>query len=100
MNASTGICCIQAFPPAVTGTTPTPVNVALRASQANFAMAIGGGLDIKLSKTVILRAMQLDYYLTRFETPNLNNPAAPFSNKNQNNLRFATGLVFNFGGEK
>jgi hypothetical protein len=100
MNANTGICCLQTFPAAPSGTTPPAINVALRASQANFAMAIGGGLDIKLSRTVILRAMQLDYFLTRFETPNLNNPGAPFSNRNQNNLRFATGFAFNFGGER
>jgi opacity protein-like surface antigen len=68
-------------------------------SQANFAMAIGGGLDIKLSKRILLRPIQLDYYLTRFETKDLENLVnGTTSNKNQNNLRFATGVAFNFGG--
>ena len=70
------------------------------ASQANFAMAIGGGIDIKLSKGVYLRAMQIDYFLTRFQDLGL--PTALFGeaskNRNQNNLRFATGIGFNFGG--
>jgi hypothetical protein len=104
MHASTGECCLQATLPSVNplppGTTPATVPLEIRASQSNFAMAIGGGLDIKLGKTVVLRAMQLDYFLTRFETPNLHDPSLPFTNKNQNNLRFATGLVFNFGGAK
>jgi len=65
-----------------------------------FAMAAGGGLDIKLSKLITLRPIQLDYYLTRFEVPNVTLPAgstAP-SARNQNNLRYAAGIQFTFGG--
>jgi len=71
-------------------------------SQANFAMAVGGGIDIKLSKKVILRPVQVDYYLTRFETPTflLIGTGAPTTNKNQNNIRYAAGIMFTFGGEK
>jgi hypothetical protein len=71
------------------------------ASQVNFAMAVGGGIDIRLSRKVLLRPVQVDYYLTRFETPTfLEGPGASTTNKNQNNIRYAAGVVFTFGGEK
>jgi len=69
-------------------------------SQNNFAMAAGGGLDIKLNHAVTLRPIQLDYLLTRFEAPNLADITGPTSNRNQNDLRFATGLMFTFGGSR
>ena len=66
----------------------------------NFAMAIGGGLDIKLSRHVTLRPIQADYYLTRFRTPDFLSPTGTTSNKNQNDFRYAAGIAFSFGGEK
>jgi opacity protein-like surface antigen len=82
-------------------TLPTPSsNGRYEASQSNFGMAIGGGLDIKMTKRVTLRPIQLDYYLTRFQTSSIeeliNNTS---SNKNQNNLRYAAGLMFSFGAK-
>lgn len=84
-------------PPIYTGTTP-PARYS--ASTNNFAMAIGGGLDIKLSKLVTLRPMQIDYYLTRIEAPNVTVPLGTTnpSARNQNNFQYAAGIVFNFGG--
>src|ERR1700752_4091121 len=52
------------------GYTPTPGQpISLRASAAQtaFAMAVGGGLDIKLSHHVTFRPIGLDYYLTRLQ---------------------------------
>jgi len=86
-KAHTSICCVA-------NTNGTRAST----DQHNFAMAVGGGLDIKLSHAILLRPIQLDYFLTRFETPDLTNPAAPFSNRNQHNLRYAAGIAFNFGG--
>lgn len=82
----------------VTGATPP---ARYTASTNTFAMAVGGGLDIKLSRTVILRPIQLDYYLTRFEAPDVTQPPGTTSPRarNQNNLRYAAGIAFNFGGE-
>jgi opacity protein-like surface antigen len=79
--------------------TPTSANcgTTLGASQNNFGMAIGGGLNIKMTKRFEIRPVQLDYMLTRFETINLANPSAPTQNHNQNNLRYSAGLVINFG---
>ena len=69
-------------------------------SQASFAMAAGGGLDIQINKYVLFRPVQIDYYLTDFNTPNLfpapGQPPVTTSNKIQNNLRYAAGIVFTF----
>lgn len=58
-------------------------------SSTAFATAIGGGLDVKLGRHLAVRAIQGDYFLTRFTNP-LN---ARFS---QNNFRLSTGLVLRF----
>lgn len=63
------------------------------ASQTAFAMAVGGGLDIKISKHLNFRPIGLDYYLTRlqnFRTANDNN---------QHNLRYIAGINFTFGAQ-
>ena len=66
-----------------------------------WAMAIGGGLDIKISKSMTLRPVQVDYYLTRFEAPDVTQPIGTTNPRarNQNDIRFAAGIVFNFGAE-
>ncbi len=46
-----------------------------------FAMALGGGLDIKLHNNLAVRLFQTDYVLTRFD------------DNNQHNFRVSTGLV-------
>jgi len=82
--------------PTPTSTTPTTTRVG--ASQDTFAMAAGGGLDIKLNHHLMLRPIQLDYVLTRLEDFGLS--GTPSQNRNQNNLRYAAGLIFTFGGER
>ena len=64
-----------------------------------FAMAVGGGIDIKMGKWMTLRPVQIDYLLTRFELPDVTQPAGatPNSARNQNNFRYAAGIGFNFG---
>jgi len=79
-----------------------PSNGRYKGSQTSFAMAVGGGIDIKLSKAVTFRPVQIDYYLTRFEAPEVVVPTD--SNlktaRNQNNFRYAAGIQFTFGGER
>jgi len=53
-----------------------------------FAAVVGGGLDWKLSEHFSLRAIEADYYFTRF-----NNSV----NDRQNNFRIGAGLIFRFG---
>jgi hypothetical protein len=69
-------------------------------NQAAFAMPVGGGLDIKISRMISFRPIQLDYFLTRFEAPNVTVPPGTTAKdaRNQNNLRYAAGISFNFGG--
>jgi len=50
-----------------------------------FAAAVGGGLDIPLSKMIAIRAIQADYLMTRFDQAG------------QNNARLSAGIVFRFG---
>ena len=92
------------LPPNPTSITPTPgSNGRYQASQANFGMAIGGGLDVHLHKRFTLRPIQLDYYLTRFQTKtfeDLIDGNTTSTNKNQNNLRYAAGVMFSWGSRK
>jgi opacity protein-like surface antigen len=54
-------------------------------SDSSFGMALGGGLDVKLSEHVAIRAIQLDYLRTGF------------FNETQNKGRLSVGVVFRFG---
>ncbi len=69
--------------------TPTPAGLAGSANA--FAMAAGGGVDVKIMRHVALRLVQADYYLTRFDNS---------VNDHQNNLRIGAGLVFRFGRQR
>ena len=68
-----------------TGSTVGPNNNA-------FAMAIGGGFDIRVNKTISIRPFEMDYLLTRFGSSLI-----PGGNHNQNNFRYNAGVVFTFG---
>jgi hypothetical protein len=57
-------------------------------SSNSFAAAFGGGIDVRLSRTVSLRAIQADYVLTHFRD------LADGGRHNQNNIRVSTGVVF------
>ncbi len=53
-----------------------------------FAMAVGGGIDIPVTKMIAIRPAGLDYLMTRF-----NNPFT--GTNNQHNFRYTAGVVFN-----
>lgn len=55
-----------------------------------FAMALGGGLDFKVTHKIAIRLGEFDYLLTRFNNPVTQN------NNNQNNFRYNAGVVFQF----
>jgi len=63
---------------------------ALGESDNNFAWALGGGVDAKLTKHVAVRAFQADYILVRVRQPVIRD--------NSHNFRLSTGLVFRWGG--
>lgn len=54
-------------------------------SDSSFGMALGGGIDIKITDTFAIRAVQIDYLRTRF------------FNEIQNKGRISLGVVFHFG---
>jgi opacity protein-like surface antigen len=55
-----------------------------------FALAIGGGVDIKATEHIAIRLVDADYELTRFGN-NFTN-----GNNSQSNFRFQTGVQFRF----
>ncbi len=66
----------------------------LNGKQTDFAMTVGGGFDLRLSRRISLRPIQADYLLTHFnefETFQFNT-----GNSWQNNVRLSTGVVFHF----
>jgi opacity protein-like surface antigen len=71
-----------------------PTGTSLRATrqETGFGMTAGGGLDIKVSKSVSFRPIQLEYFLTRLQ--NLRSG----TDNNQHNLRYSAGINFTFGG--
>jgi opacity protein-like surface antigen len=65
-------------------------------SKNAFALTVGGGFDIKLSKRFSIRLVQAEYLYTRFG----NNCALPVcsNNNSQNSFRLKSGIVINWGG--
>lgn len=60
-------------------------------SQNNFAMAFGGGLNVRMSDHLALRPFEVDYFATRLTPANVSYL--------QNDLRYAAGVVFTFGSK-
>ena len=69
----------------------TEITAQVSADQTAFAMAVGGGLDWKLSKRFSFRPVSVDYVLTRFPS------FFTGENKNQNSIRAGAGIIFTFG---
>jgi hypothetical protein len=61
-------------------------------AQNAFAMTAGGGLDIRLTHRLAIRAVQGEYFMTRFKN------LATGKSSAQNDARLSAGLVFRFGG--
>jgi opacity protein-like surface antigen len=57
-------------------------------SETDFAFALGGGLDIKITRHFSVRAGQFDYQFV-----------SSSGNGHQNDFRFSSGIVFGFGGK-
>jgi opacity protein-like surface antigen len=55
-----------------------------------FAMALGGGMDVKVTDRVWVRAFQAEYFRTNLD--NASQKAA-----GQNDVRISAGIVFHFG---
>lgn len=74
-------------------TTPPTVNlIDAHPSTNNFAMVLGGGLDIKVHKNVDIRVIQFDYNPIFFGDQRVG--AYDLSSRTQNNIRMSFGVVF------
>jgi hypothetical protein len=81
----------------ISGDNPTDCNLSSASGHGNnnaFAMEWGGGLDIKLSKIVQVRPVEVDYLYTNFSS----NHIAKVSNS-QNSFKYFAGVNFTFGGK-
>jgi len=68
------------------------------AVQNNFAIAFGGGIDVKVNDRISIRPVQIDYITARVVSNGGFNSNSTFSTSGFNdNLRFSTGFVFKFG---
>src|SRR5215471_2386302 len=63
--------------------------IGVTASDNAFAMALGGGLDARVTQHVGIRLIQAEYLLTKFPDG---------ENDRQNNARISAGIVFRWGG--
>jgi hypothetical protein len=74
----------------------------VRSTQNAFAMAIGGGIDIKAGHHVAIRPAEVDWLPTNFSPFNTTVPSGVFPNFNtsnwQQNFRYSAGVTFRFGG--
>jgi hypothetical protein len=61
-------------------------------SNNSFAVAIGGGFDIRLSKHFALRPFQMDYLSTSFK-----DTLVPGGSNHQNNWRYLAGINMTWG---
>ncbi len=66
--------------------------------QNSFAFTGGGGLDIRLTHRISIRAVQAEYMLTRF--PGVAGGVSTGASASQNDLRLSSGLLFAFGGRQ
>jgi len=71
------------------GCTPLP-------TETGFAMALGGGLDVKVHRHVALRLIQVEYLMTRF----VDRSTLAGKTAGQNDVRISAGIVFRFGGNR
>ena len=70
---------------------PQPLEAKLEAHRTGFAMIVGGGLDIKITKHIAFRPIGADYYLTRL--PNF----VTGNDTNRDHFRYSAGVNFLFG---
>ena len=61
-----------------------------------FAMAFGGGLDIGLSRHFAIRAAQVDFIRTNFNSLDSLTGLISSTSNNQNSFRYSGGVIWRF----
>jgi hypothetical protein len=69
---------------------PAPVGKLPTSYDTSFAMAIGGGLDVAVSRHVWIRALEADYYYSELRN---------VQGDRQNQFRLGAGIVFRGAGK-
>ena len=82
---------VTPFVQALFGGIYTTNGIGSSASENNFAMTAGGGIDFKVSKRVSVRPIQAEYFMTKI--PN-------GLNDRQDNLRLGAGIVVQLSKDK
>src|SRR5579862_7133276 len=70
---------------------PAPVGKLPTSYDTSYALTVGGGLDISVSRHIWIRALQADYFYSELRNVQGNR---------QNQFRLAAGIVFRSGGRK
>jgi opacity protein-like surface antigen len=73
-----------------------PLNNRIIDNYTNFAMAVGGGLDVRVSDRISLRLIQVDYnpaFLKDRTVPDSLGNVYQVTGNRRNNVRFAFGIV-------
>jgi opacity protein-like surface antigen len=80
-----------------TGTTTSTTTSSFNDNTTDFAMAVGGGLDVGVSDRVAVRVFQFDYNPVFQRDRTVSNPFGTgnftINGQRQDNLRFAVGIV-------
>lgn len=82
------------------GAAPPPSGNRYTTSQNAFAVDGGVGLDIRLSRHILFRPVQVDYLRSKFGAINVMVPPATNGSRYLNNIRYAAGIAYVFGVEK
>ena len=69
---------------------PAPVGKPPTSYDTSFAMAVGGGLDVAVSRHIWIRALKADYNYSSLRN---------LQGDNQNQLRIGAGILFRAGGK-
>jgi len=85
------------IPPGVTVSPGIP-NTVFRSTQNAAALLLGGGVDIRLSRLIAFRPIEVDYLPTHFSPFNIPGLGQINSTTWQNNLRYSAGVTLRFGG--
>lgn len=65
-------------------------------TQNSFAFALGGGVDVNLTKHLSIKPVQVEYVRSQFDSANLGGATSNFGD-HQNGVRYSAGLVLSFG---
>ena len=86
--------------PSIPGVTVTPNGTLTKfaSTQNAAALAVGGGIDIRLNHRIAIRPIELDYVPTNFSPFNVAGLGSRNDANWQQNLRYSAGVDFRFGG--